>query len=454
MAEVDDPTRMRFIDSIWMDLDTGDAPIAVGAVLEFTGRAPSEARVRQRVADITGAAVRLRQVPVSSRSGVLQPKWEEVEPDLEVHVTREKVEDMSAAVSDIMARPMPTDRPLWDLTIVTGYAPREWAAVWRIHHSIADGEGVTMLIGRTLDMEPEGGTTLTDWMVSQVLAMKAAAQAESEDEADDGSSPMDRIFGVVKQAAGTAATVAVTTPATVRALLRLAPALPTEISGKPAAGRDWRGIHISLEDVKRAGKANGGTVNDVLMSAVANGFREVIVANGGDPTDRVVRAVMPVSLRSPGDTRSNNQVSMIPVELPVGVADGKERLGAVVRQTRQGKKSMVPMVVGAVNDTLDKILPAPIMEAMVPRFSWAFGWVSDTLVTNVRGPADPYYFLGQEVLYVSPIIPIGSSVRTVVGINSYNGSVNVAVTGDLQHGADNQILLDGIAAGVTELLPQ
>ena len=128
----------------------------------------------------------------------------------------------------------------------------------------------------------------------------------------------------------------------------------------------------------------------------------MIVANGGDPTDRVVRAVMPVSLRSPGDTRSNNQVSMIPVELPVGVADGKGAAGAVVRQTRQGKKSMVPMVVGAVNDTLDKILPAPIMEAMVPRFSWAFGWVSDTLVTNVRGPSDPYYFLGQEVLYVSP----------------------------------------------------
>ncbi|MCB0916470.1 MAG: DUF1298 domain-containing protein [Actinobacteria bacterium] len=449
--EVDDPGRMHFIDSLWMDLDTGEAPIAVGAVLEFSGRAPAIGRVRQRIAEVLTSAVRLRQVPVASRTGVLQPKWSDAEPDLVHHVTRETADDLGAAVSRIMSRPLPNDRPLWDLTLVVGYAPREWALVWRIHHSVADGEGVTMLVGRTLDMAEEGGVTLTDWMVSQALSMRAAGGDDSEDAT---GSPMDRALGFARNAVEQAVTAAAMTPATVRGLLRLHPALPSELTGTPSPGRDWRSIHLSLADVKRAGKAHGATINDVLMAAVAGGFREVIVANGHDPADRTVRAVMPVSLRRPGDARSNNQVSMIPIELPVGEIDPAARLGAVVRQTRQGKKSMVPAVVGSMSEMLDKTLPAPLAEAIVPRFGWAFGWLSDTLVTNVRGPSEPLYFLGNEIRYLSPIIPIGTTLRTVVGINSYNGSVNISVTGDGQHGRDDKVLLDGIAMTVDMLQPQ
>jgi diacylglycerol O-acyltransferase / wax synthase len=421
-------------------------------VLEFVGRAPAVARVRQRVAQMLPAAARLRQIPVASRTGVLQPKWQDVEPDLAVHVTRHKTDDLAGSVSALMSEPMSHDRPLWDVTVFSGYAPREWALVWRIHHSIADGEGVTMLVGRALDMMPEGGETLTDWMVAQALALQPPG-GEGSGEAD-ASSFMDRALSSVRHTVEQAVTAAAVTPATIRGLLRLHPALPTELTGKPAPGRDWRGIHLSLADVKAAGKAHGATVNDVLMSAVAGGFRDVILAAGNDPADRVVRAVMPVSLRHPGDTRSNNQVSMIPIELPVGEADPAKRLGMVVRQTRQGKKSMVPAVVGAMSGALDRTVPQPLAEAIVPRFGWAFGWVSDTLVTNVRGPSEPLYFLGQEVRYLSPIIPIGSTLRTVVGLNSYNGAVNVSVTGDSEHGRDDRVLLDGIRLTVDSLLPQ
>lgn len=447
----DDPERMHFIDSLWMDLDTGDAPIAVGAVLEFVGRAPAISRVRQRIADVLPSASRLRQVPMPSRTGVLQPKWADADPDLDLHVTRETSDDLGHAVSEIMARPMSDERPLWDLTLVSGYASREWALVWRIHHSIADGEGVTMLVGRTLDMIPEGGETLTDWMVAEALAMRSESPG---DDSEGGDSLMDRALGLAKQTVDQAVSAAAMTPATVRGLLRLHPAPPSELSGPPSPGRDWRSIHLSLGEVKAAGRAHGATVNDVLMAAVAGGFREVILANGNDPTDRVVRAVMPVSLRRPGDARSNNQVSMIPVELPVGESDPVARLGAVVRQTRQGKNSLVPSVVGALTGAMDRTLPAPLAEALMPKFGWTFGWLSDTLVTNVRGPSAPLYFLGHEVRYLSPIIPIGTTLRTVVGINSYNGSVNVSVTGDAAHGRDDRVLLDGIALTVDMLLPQ
>ena len=75
-------------------------------------------------------------------------------------------------------------------------------------------------------------------------------------------------------------------------------------------------------------------------------------------------------------------------------------------------------------------------------------------MTNVRGPNEPLFFLGTEVRYLSPIIPIGTTLRTVVGINSYNGSVNVSVTGDSAHSRDDRVLLDGIALTVDMLQPQ
>lgn len=445
--DIDESDRMRMIDAVWLEIPQDDAPIAVGAVLEFQGRAPAIGRVQRRIADILPLAGRLQQIPVHSATGVRQPKWIDVEVDLAAHVHRRTVTDLAATVSDLLSSPMPFDRPLWEVWVLTGYAPREWALVWRLHHSVADGEGVTMVIGRTLDMEPQGGVTLTDWMQAQAVAARPPQSTEVEDSGSVADRALDTVRGVAEKLLG----IAVATPPTVTSLLRMVPTPPTELVGVPSTGRDWRSLHLPLADVKAAGQAHGATINDVLMAAVTNGFRDVILAHGDDPGGRVVRAVMPVSMRRAGDTRSNNQVSMIPVELPVGQDGAPERLATVVRQTSVGKRSMAPTIIAAMNNAFGKLVPAPISEQVVSHGGWAVGWMTDTLVTNVRGPSSPEYFLGQQVRYLAPIIPIGARLRTVVGINSYAGSVNVSVTGDAAHAEDNRILLAGIAAGVAEL---
>jgi diacylglycerol O-acyltransferase / wax synthase len=452
-----DRSRMHMIDAVWLDVEQDDAPIAVGAVMEFSGRAPAITRVRQRIAEVIPLAPRLSQVPEASWDGLRQPKWVDVEVDLEVHVQRETVADLEAAVSELMSEPMQIDTPLWDIRIYSGYAAREWAMVWRLHHSLADGEGATMLIGRAIEMEPDGGTTLTDWLVAQANLVRVAQaeavvaeEAAAEEEFEPGI--RDRVVSTLRDVADSAGALAAAAPATLRSLLRMVPAVPTPISGTPQQGRDWRSLHMPLAEVKAAGKAHGATINDVLLAAVANGFREVLIAHDQLGPGRVVRAVMPVSTRRPGDVRSNNQVSMIPVELPVVHDDPSRRLAEVVRQTRQGKASMVPQVIAALQDAVDRVVPAPVLEVFVAKGGWTIGWVADTLVTNVRGPGVPQYFLGHEVRYLSPIIPVGSALRTVVGINSYNGWVNVSVTGDQAHALDNQILINGIRQAVLDLL--
>ncbi len=445
-----DPERMHMIDSLWLDLVQADGPVAVGGVFEFRGKPPALTKIRARIAEILPESPRLRQIPMHSRTGVLQPKWQDVEPDLNHHVTRRAIPvgGLEGEISRMLTLAMPTDTPLWDITVLTGYAPKEWALVWRLHHSVADGEGVTMLVGRALDMAPEGGMTLTDALVAQAEAWRAERGSAKDRALDAG----DRLRNALTGAFADAAAVAYAAPDTVRALLRMAPGRPSELSGAPGKGRDWRHLHLPLADVKAAGKRQGATINDVIMAGVTNGFRQVLIAQGSDPDGREVRAIMPVSRRVPGDTRSNNQVSAMPIALPVGVADPVQRLKRVVSQTKQGKKSMAPALIGAVEDTVSKVVPAPLQEFVVARTGWSTAWMTDTLVTNVRGAAVPQYFCGQEVRYLSPIIPIASSLRTVVGINSYNGSLNISVTGDAEHTADDKLLLAGIAAGIDELM--
>lgn len=110
------------------------------------------------------------------------------------------------------------------------------------------------------------------------------------------------------------------------------------------------------------------------------------------------------------------------------------------------------VLLGSVQDLATKITPAPLQELLVSHGGWTTAWVTDTLVTNVRGPQQPTYFSGQEIKYLSPIIPIGGGLRTVVGINSYNGVLDVAVAGDSAHASEDAMLLAGIQEGIDELV--
>jgi len=49
--------------------------------------------------------------------------------------------------------------------------------------------------------------------------------------------------------------------------------------------------------VKLVREAFGGTVNDVVLACIAGGFRELLIARG-EAVDRVVRALVPVSVRA------------------------------------------------------------------------------------------------------------------------------------------------------------
>ncbi len=444
--------RLSAIDSVWLELEQSGPPVAVGGVTEIAGTPPTIAELRKFMTDRVAQMPRFRQKVVASRSKVLQPKWVDVEPDMAHHVQAMHIKpgrkNLDAAVSKIMEIPVNREHPLWDYHLVTGYSKSQFAVVTRLHHTIADGQGALMLLGRTIDLTAEGGGTLTD----AIIAMTAPPEESDVSSKSAIQLAADHTVAQTEAAIAALGQFIRTAPDTLRGIASFAPQKPTELSGVVSTKRKWVSAHYSLGKVKIAGKAFKCTVNDIVLAGVTAGFQDLLQSRGLNIEGRTVRGVMPISLRPPGDTSSDNQVSLLPAPLPVGQADPTKRIKMIRNSTKHAKRSMVPILTDAIMRISAKVTPAPVQNFVVSKSGWTSEWFAETLITNVPGPQLQLYFMGREILGILPIIPVEGTTRIVIGITSYNGSLNIGITGDGEHAVDVDILLKGILKGLQELV--
>ena len=114
---------------------------------------------------------------------------------------------------------------------------------------------------------------------------------------------------------------------------RIPPTGPNSLVGNIGPHRRWTWANASLDDMKTIRQAFGGTVNDVIVTAVTGGLRALLLSRGERPDGLVVRTLIPVSVRPEGEHDTyDNRVSAIFADLPVAIDDAAERLDAVRRQ--------------------------------------------------------------------------------------------------------------------------
>jgi WS/DGAT/MGAT family acyltransferase len=124
---------------------------------------------------------------------------------------------------------------------------------------------------------------------------------------------------------------------------------------------------LSLAEVKAVSKALGGTINDVLLSAMTGGLRRYLEQNGGAPpgADLNFRAAMPVNLRTMERMdQLGNQFGLIFLSLPVWIADPAKRLAELKRRASSLKRSLEPIVVFRILDALG-IVPRKVQDLVV-----------------------------------------------------------------------------------------
>jgi WS/DGAT/MGAT family acyltransferase len=220
-----------------------------------------------------------------------------------------------------------------------------------------------------------------------------------------------------------------------------------DLNGPIGSHRRWSWARSSLADVKQIRQALPGTVNDVVLAVITRGFRDLLLGRGAEVEGRVVRTLVPVSVRSEQERGTyNNRVSGMFPDLPVGIADPVERLENI-RQHVDGLKESKMAVGGDSLIQMGGFAP-PMLLAMGTRLAGRVPQHTiNTVTTNVPGPQFPLYILGHQMIEAYPFVPIFGSVRISIAIFSYLGGLNFGVTADYDSAPDIEVLAMGSRLG-------
>jgi diacylglycerol O-acyltransferase len=449
---------MSPMDSSFLHVENDVTPMHIGGVSLFEGPAPAFEDLKTMVAGKLDLVPRYRQKVRFVPLGAGSPVWiDDPHFSLDYHVRHTAIprpggeEQLRQMASRIFSQHLDRNKPLWELWSVEGLDDGRWALLSKVHHCMVDGVAATDLMS-VMFSDTTGGGPRRQWSAPpepsdiEVLARTIVRRA----------SPAGQIQSARRalMAPGeTLRSVAEFARAAVAASPRLKPVSSSSLTGPIGPHRRWSWAQIRLSDVKAVRAALGGTVNDVVLTVITNGFRELLESRGEqvDP-GQVVRTMVPVSVRHKGEKGVyNNRVSAVFAGLPVGLSDPRERLRRINGEM-DGIKQSKQAVAGDVLSSLSGFAP-PLLLAMGSRLVTASPRLNmHTATTNVPGPQQPVQTLGRRMLESYPFVPVVGSIRIVVAIFSYDGGLYFGVTGDYDGVPDIDVLTAGISNGMEELL--
>jgi diacylglycerol O-acyltransferase / wax synthase len=397
--------------------------------------------LREAIAGRLCLVPRLRQVLYWPRPGLGPPVWTDcADFDVREHVRIRPVPapgDEAAllqACAELNEPQLDRSRPLWQLWLLTGLADGGCALLIRLHHVVADGIAAMAMLGALFDLGPaipvpaapgwvpEPAPSVAE-LATDRLGRTRLAVARATRRAGHPAVLAARLSQLAQQARQAAND-------------GRAPQLSLNV---PVGGRHRLVlVRADLERVRTAAHAQGGTVNDVVLTAVAGGARRLLQGRGELTSGLVVKASVPVSIRGPVQAgASGNRVGVMIVPLPVGKSSSADCLVAIIQATRE-RKRRPPYQPSA------RLLQRWFVHAMSRQR------VVNLLVSNLPGPTTPLSCAGTGVREMFQIGVVQGNVPVSVGVLSYAGQLNVEIVGDPDAVPD----LADFAAGVSATLHQ
>jgi diacylglycerol O-acyltransferase len=456
--------RLSALDTEFLFLEDGVSHMHIAGMSVFDGDAPTEDEISALIASKLHLMPRYRQVvrPVPFELG--RPVWvDDAHLALEHHIRSTALpeatdEALCRLMGRLMSQELDRDRPLWECWIVHNLPDGRWALIEKVHHCMVDGVAGVGLLNALLDVErcPEPGDPVP-WTPAPDPSDAALVVDAWSGLAADVWEQLTRLPTVVRHPWRSAGRAAGTATGIVRFLQDLRATEPTPVDGTIGPHRRWAHASVRLDDVRTIRRRFGGTVNDVVLAAVTNGYRQLLVERGLDPTGTTLRSLVPISVRaaSGADGDGGNRVSALLYELPVDITDARERLVRVATQLTVLKGSHMAdagVAVTTFADLVPPMLMGNVSRLLVHLAHDRSQHSINTVTTNVPGPQVPLYCLGRELIEQRPFVPISHGLRFGTAILSYNGTLCFGITADEDTGPDVQVIADGIVAGITDLL--
>ena len=336
-----------------------------------------------------------------------QPWWEE---DPEFDLARQIIpasesipttEALRRFVAQEAGRPLPEDRPRWQLQVAPDFEGEGTAIVGRLHHSI--GDGVSLVAAIFALMEEEIPTT-----TAERRALRPAG-------------------GAPRKTWATALAIPFAAPGVlIRRMLWAADR--HALHGPPLTGEKqvaWtEPIDIGL--IKDAKNRLGATVNDVLMACVSGALSRFLQRKGNELV-RQLHVSMPVNIRSPNaPVTLENRFAAVPLQLPAGIPGLAERVSAVKAQMDALKRSVEPIVVYGIQGALLRILPQGMSRGLIDFLANK----CTAVVTNLPGPQGAVSLAGHRVRSMMFWVPQRARIGLGISILSFAGKVQVGIIAD------------------------
>jgi len=325
-------------------------------------------------------------------------------------------------VARIHANLLDRQRPLWEFYLVEGLSDRRFAFYLKIHHSLADG----ITIGRWL--QDAGSTSPDDPGTPPVWAHE-----ERPPEADDTGINLGKMIidavGMLQGGVKTALGVGLLSAKILgRRLLQgdARIALPfsapeTPINVAPGAARKISIASYPLKTVKAIGKAQGATINDVVMTLCDMAVSRYFDEHEDTPEGPLV-AYMPVNIRVSEDEGDGNLVTLLQVKLASNHNDPL----ASLQEVRESILSAREVYSGASREAVQyyalMVALASLAEEMLGLHK-VFRPVENLVISNVPGPREQYYFRGAKEIALYPVSTLPPMTALNVTVCSYHGTL-------------------------------
>jgi diacylglycerol O-acyltransferase len=384
--------RLSAADRTYLAVEAADTPMHVGALAILDGPTLRDADGRIRLTALRAKLDRrLDVVPQLRRRLAPGPVWAD-DPDFRIDrhvdlVTVPPPGDESAVLrlADRLLEPcLDRDHPLWRVWFVDGLDDGGVGVLVAVHHALADG-GAALRLFLTL------------------LADRLPADRPVTGE------PMRR------------------TRAGWHRMWSALGAPRTSLNAPIGRHRSTAVVRIPLAGAKAVAHAGGGTVNDVLLDLVAGGIR-ALLRERGETADELHVAV-PVAPHN--RHQDGNQAGIVVVRLPLDPADPRERMALVhdaAAVAKHGQAGGAAPLVWLARSGLYRVFTRHQR-------------LTNVVVSNVAGPAEPLAFLGAPVVDLIPFGALAGNLALTFLALSYAGTLVVSVRADRERFADLPVLV-------------
>src|ERR1700757_3749398 len=430
---------------------------STGVMIELLAAEPAGVRLLAPLARFTQLAPRLRERVVEPVVSLVAPAWSpDPHFDLEYHLQRVRLPgdgsmaEPHAGAAPVAARPLDPERPPWEALLVLGVTGGQAAYLFKPHHSLSDGIGLLQLLdlahGHSREPGPEDDRPMPEPRRKEspegLLINRLAGKVVS---APGGA--LREAFHVAGRLVGDP--IGTTSDAVKFAMSLRRVLTPPEALHSPAltgSGSGYRldTFDVAFDDLKAAGRAAGGSVNDAFLASLLGGVRryhETLSLT----VDSIPMAI-PVSLRTDADPMGANRFAAARFVAPVGEPDPKERIAAIHQFVADAR--MEPAI-----GFLD--LLAPVLSRLpgivLTRIAGQMTGLSDLQASNLGAIGRELYLAGARVTRIYPMGP-RPGVPAMVAMVTYDGTCCIAVNFDPDAISDPAAFSTCLREGFDEVL--